>query len=185
MTTIILLPSLRDGELVEKENGIPVAENEARLSSIISEMLDDEDEDNEILIPLPGVEKKYMELVCKYMKYHANVSDDKKLQEFEKPLRSSQLDKIIPKWYANFINNIDLEDLFQLTLAANYLDIHLLLELSCARFATMIKGKTPDEVCETFGIENDFTEEEKNQLQKDNEWVEETANDSENDMVEN
>jgi S-phase kinase-associated protein 1 len=55
-----------------------------------------------------------------------------------------------------------------LLLAANYLDIKSLIELCCAKVATMIKGnhfiyligKTPEEIRQTFGIVNDFTPEE-------------------------
>jgi S-phase kinase-associated protein 1 len=53
-----------------------------------------------------------------------------------------------------------------LLLSANYLDIKSLIELCCAKVATMIKGifffylgKTPEEIRQTFGIINDFTPE--------------------------
>jgi len=37
----------------------------------------------------------------------------------------------------------------------------------------MIKGKTPEEIREMFNIEDDLTEEEKEQIRKENEWCEE------------
>jgi len=36
----------------------------------------------------------------------------------------------------------------------------------------MIKGKTPDEIRETFNITNDFTPEEEEQIRRENEWAE-------------
>ena len=45
-------------------------------------------------------------------------------------------------------------------MAANYLDIKSLLELACARVASMIKNKSVQEIRTFFNIENDFTPEE-------------------------
>jgi hypothetical protein len=45
-------------------------------------------------------------------------------------------------------------------LAANYLDIPSMLEVTCKAVASLIRGKTPDEIRAVFNIENDFTPEE-------------------------
>ena len=42
-------------------------------------------------------------------------------------------------------------------MAANYLDIKSLLDLGCAKIASLIKGKTPEEIRQTFNIVNDFS----------------------------
>ncbi len=57
-------------------------------------------------------------------------------------------------------------------MAANYLDIKSLLDLSCAKIATLIKGKTPEEIRKTFNIVNDFTPEEEAQIREENKWAE-------------
>ena len=58
-------------------------------------------------------------------------------------------------------------------LAANYLDIKGLLDVTCKTVANMIKGKTPEEIRKTFNIKNDFTPDEEEKVRKENEWVEE------------
>ena len=63
--------------------------------------------------------------------------------------------------------------LFQLILAANYMDIKSLLDLTCAKVASMLKGKTPEEIQKTFNIVNDFTPEEEAQVREENKWCEE------------
>ena len=59
-------------------------------------------------------------------------------------------------------------------LAANYLDVKSLLELSTAKVATIIKNKTIPEIREYFNIENDFTPEEEQQIMDENKWAEES-----------
>lgn len=75
------------------------------------------------------------------------------------------------EWYANFIA-VEQEVLFELILAANYMDIKPLLDLSCATVASYIKGKTPEEIRTLFNIVNDFTPEEEAQVREENKWVE-------------
>jgi S-phase kinase-associated protein 1 len=78
----------------------------------------------------------------------------------------------VPKWDADFVN-IEQETLFELILAANYMDIKSLLDLTCAKVASMIKGKTPEQIRQTFNIRKDFTEEEEKQIIDENKWCEE------------
>ncbi len=68
---------------------------------------------------------------------------------------------------------VDQGTLFELILAANYLDIKGLLDVTCKTVANMIKGKTPEEIRKTFNIKNDFTPSEEEQVRKENEWCEE------------
>ena len=77
----------------------------------------------------------------------------------------------IAEWDAEFCK-VDQGTLFELILAANYLDIKVLLDLTCKTVANMIKGKTPEEIRKTFNIKNDFTPEEEETVRKENEWVE-------------
>merc|ERR1712063_87672 len=78
----------------------------------------------------------------------------------------------ISSWDADFLK-VDQGTLFELILAANYLDIKGLLDVTCKTVANMIKGKTPEEIRKTFNIKNDFTAGEEEQVRKENEWCEE------------
>ena len=61
--------------------------------------------------------------------------------------------------YTDFVD-VDQEVLFELILAANYMDVKALLDLCCAKVASMMKGKTAEQIRKTFNIVNDFTPEE-------------------------
>ncbi|XP_062039034.1 S-phase kinase-associated protein 1-like [Lepus europaeus] len=61
----------------------------------------------------------------------------------------------ISVWDQEFLK-VDQGTLFELILAANYLDIKGLLDVTCKTVANMIKGKTPEEIRKTFNIKNDF-----------------------------
>ena len=70
--------------------------------------------------------------------------------------------------------DVDQEELFELILAANYMDIKPLLDLTCAKVATMIKGKTPEQIRKQLNIQNDFTPEEEEAVRAENKWAEES-----------
>tara|TARA_R110002072_G_scaffold45565_7_gene127017 strand:- start:19683 stop:20168 length:486 start_codon:yes stop_codon:yes gene_type:complete len=118
-------------------------------------------------IPLPNVSGKILSKVVEWCKYHTEhptvVSEE---QKDEKP--SSE----ISAWDLEF-TKVDQPTLFELILAANYLDIKGLLSLVCKTVANMIKGKTPEEIRKTFGIKESFSESEKNQVRLENEFCEE------------
>ena len=63
--------------------------------------------------------------------------------------------------------------LFDIILAANYLDIKQLLDLACAKVASLIKNKSIQEIRKFFSIANDFTPEEEAQIMEENKWAEE------------
>ena len=66
------------------------------------------------------------------------------MEQIEKPLKSSKMKEIVGEWYNDF-SDLSQEELFAIILAANYMDISPLLDLFCAKIASLIKGKTPEE----------------------------------------
>lgn len=85
-------------------------------------------------IPLPNVTGKILQKVIAYCQYHLEhptpVSEEKKDEK--------RTDDISP-WDLEFCK-VDQATLFELILAANYLDIRPLLDLTCKTVANMIKG---------------------------------------------
>jgi S-phase kinase-associated protein 1 len=117
-------------------------------------------------IPLPNVSARILEKVVEYCQHHHEHPTAPSDKADEK-----RTDDILP-WDLDFCK-VDQPTLFELILAANYLDIKPLLDLTCKTVANMIKGKTPEEIRKTFNIKNDFTPEEEEQVRKENAWCEE------------
>ncbi|KAJ2711722.1 hypothetical protein H4R19_003112 [Coemansia spiralis] len=67
---------------------------------------------------------------------------------------------------------VDQGSLFDLILAANFLDIPPLLDLVGYTVACKMKGKSPQELRDTFGVKNDFTPDEEQQALQENAWCE-------------
>jgi S-phase kinase-associated protein 1 len=142
-----------------------VEEQVACKSQLIKNMVEDAGTNEEI--PLPNVKSEILEKVIEYCRHYKESTP----QEIEKPLKSAVLSEVVPSWDANFVE-LEQEVLFELILAANYLDIKSLLDLTCAKVASMLKGKTAEEIRRQFNIENDFTPEEEAQVREENKWAE-------------
>lgn len=140
----------------------------AKMSETVKNLIDDIGV-SEVAIPLPNVTGKILEKVIIYCNYH--IEHPTPVTEGDDKTDEKRTDNIIP-WDKEFCE-VDQATLFELILAANYLDIKDLLDLTCKTVANMIKGKTPEEIRKTFNIKNDFTPEEEEQVRKENEWCEE------------
>ncbi|KAJ1999869.1 E3 ubiquitin ligase complex SCF subunit scon-3 [Coemansia thaxteri] len=135
-------------------------------SVLIKNLLEDIGESDEA-IPLPNVAGKVLEKIIEYCEHH--MDDPPPIQdEFDEiPKRSDDIEP----WDENFIK-VDQELLFEILLASNYMDIKPLLELGCKTVANMIRNKSAEEIRKMFNIVDDFTEEEREQIKKENEWAE-------------
>lgn len=144
-----------DGETFEVEETVALE------SQTIKHMVEDDCADN--VIPLPNVNSKILAKVIEYCKKHV---------DSPKPSDNNdrQLDDELKSWDADFVK-VDQATLFDLILAANYLNIKGLLDLTCQTVADMIKGKTPEEIRKTFNIRNDFTPEEEEEVRRENQWA--------------
>jgi S-phase kinase-associated protein 1 len=95
------------------------------------------------------------------------------LREIEKPLRSSDMSDLVQPWYADFLSRLTQEQIFDVILLSNMILFETLKTLACATVASMIKGKTPEQIRTLFNIVNDFTPEEEAQVIEENKWCEE------------
>lgn len=155
----ILTVESQDGQKFQVEVAV------AKMSETIKNLI--EDAGTDATIPLPNVNSKTLTKVFEFCKYRTENPPPPQPKEGEEKRTDD-----MTGWEIEFCK-VDQPALFELILAANYLDIKPLLDVTCKTVANMIKGKTPDEIRKIFNIPNDFTPEEEEQVRKENEWCEE------------
>lgn len=139
----------------------------AQKSIILKNMIEDTGREGEI--PIPNIQLPILKKVLLYCEHYCSITP----KEIKKPLISKDLkENGVDDWDCKFIEMEQIDNLIDLIVAANFLDIEGLVNLGCAKIATFIKGKTVEEIRDTFGIENDFTPQEEAQLREENRWAE-------------
>jgi S-phase kinase-associated protein 1 len=130
-------------------------------------------------VPLPNVNAKILAKVIEYCQEHATADAAAPAPAAEGSAAApapkatgaaAKAEEALKAFDAEF-TKVDQGTLFELILAANYLNIKPLLDLTCLTVANMIKGKTPEEIRKTFNIENDFTPEEEEEVRRENQWA--------------
>jgi len=146
-----------------------------KLSGTVKNMLEDlglgdaeaQNPGDDDIIPLPMVTGAILRKVLHWAEFHKNDPLANRDNDDETTKRTDD----ISQWDSEFLK-VDQGTLFELILAANYLDMKGLLDVCCKTVANMIKGKSPEEIRRTFNIRNDFTPEEEEAVRKENEWCE-------------
>ena len=148
--------------IVKEGKEILIPKKAAELSELLKGAINDYPK--ETSFPLNELDEKNGELIKEYLT-HFNGEAPK---EIEKPISSNEMKNLTDEWSSTFIDKISLEDLTNLTVAANYMGINSLLDLCCAKVATLCKDKNEDEIFKLFKITETFSEEEKNKIKNEN-----------------
>ncbi|KAF7794502.1 hypothetical protein EIP86_005636 [Pleurotus ostreatoroseus] len=147
---------------------INVTRQVAEHSVVLKNMLEDLGEGDQP-IPLPNVSCSILRKVLEYCEHHCGeplpaVDPGNEDYAYKQTMT-------IDEWDSNFLD-VDQELLFQIIIAANYLEIKPLLDAGCKTVANMMRGKTTDELRIMFNIGNDFTPEEETEAALACKWVE-------------
>ena len=132
-------------------------------SVLVKGIIEDYPDDAEV--PLNNVKGNILQKIKEYLEHYENEEP----KQIERPLPSQKFEECVDPWDFKYID-VELELIFELILGANYMDIKPLLELASAKVASLIKGKSTEEIRKLFSIQNDFTPEEEQQIQEENKW---------------
>jgi len=145
----------------QEKKEFKVPKRAAMQSNLVKTALE-EDKDAKS-VELVHISAPIVEKVIQYMDYHKDVEP----RRIESPLKSTNMRELVDRFDANFVDEMDLDTLMRVLLAANYMDVKSLLGLLCAKVASMMKGKTADQIRKTFNIRGEFTPEEEEEIRKD------------------
>ncbi|OUM66425.1 hypothetical protein PIROE2DRAFT_53572 [Piromyces sp. E2] len=138
MTEIKVNLESSDGKVFKIDKDIAIK------SQLINNMLEDVDESDNENIPLPNVTGDILEKVIEYCEHHR----DDKFDEYDYDDEENK-----DSWDQEYLESFKTkEQLFDTALAANYMDIKTLLNLTCRHIADNIRGKTADDIREYFNI---------------------------------
>ena len=155
-------------KLVTKDGKeIEISKKEAELSELLKAAINDNPKESSF--PLNELDEKSGEKIKEYLSHFNGTAPP----EIEKPITSNEMKNLTDEWSANFVDKMTMEELVNLTVAANYMGINSLLDLCCAKVASLCKDKDEKEIFKTFNINETFTEEEKNKIKEENKWIEE------------
>eukprot|EP01023_Acetabularia_acetabulum_P033372 TRINITY_DN3123_c0_g1_i12.p4 TRINITY_DN3123_c0_g1~~TRINITY_DN3123_c0_g1_i12.p4 ORF type:complete len:150 (+),score=34.28 TRINITY_DN3123_c0_g1_i12:146-595(+) len=126
-------------------------------SSTIKNVFEDTEDER---IPIQRVNKATLDLVLEYInicEQNKNQSEEKKEQELQ-----------------NWSDSFGAQQLYDMVMAANFLVIDSLLDHICDVIAEKyVRGRPIEDIRATFGIVNDLTPEEEEEIQRANyEWSE-------------
>jgi S-phase kinase-associated protein 1 len=125
----------------------------AKQSTTLRTMLEDlgiGDEVDTEVIPLPNVRSEILRLIVDWSVRHKDdpiLTDDDDLKYYNTNFED------LPAWDRDLVSGLNTSALFELTLAANYLDIAGLLNLACKGIANLMNGKSPEELRKCFNVQ--------------------------------
>lgn len=151
-------------EVTEPASTFELTEQVLKESETLKHMIEAVGDDNVNPIPLSNIKHATLVKVVEYLKH---IEDN----QTEKVDKSVLKDKELNEWEKKFCD-MPRDDLYQLILAANYLSIPHLLDITCKMVADNLRSKSVEEMREYLGVECDFTESELEQVKKDNSWLE-------------
>ena len=163
-STHVVLVATKDAE---RKTMFRLSRPAAKLSQFVSAMVDSMDPDAEQILEIDEAEPDVLAIIVAYMEHHANL-DTKPL---ETPLRAhvrelvSDFDRemLYPR-LINPENEKEHENLIRVVHAAHFMGIDLLRQLLCCTIASMVQGKSTEQIRATFHIKNDLTPEQEERI---------------------
>lgn len=145
MGTIKLQSS--DGEVFEVD--VEVAKKSATLKTMLESVVDDNKDE---VVPITKVRSHTLARIIEWSEYHRNDETENETAPDHEPHDWPLPTDDICEWDKSFVMKMDMHSLFELILAASFLDIKDLLDLACKAVANQIQGKTPHEMRMMFNL---------------------------------
>ncbi|CAD5220213.1 unnamed protein product [Bursaphelenchus xylophilus] len=115
-------------------------------------------------IPCANVTRDTMVLIEDWMAHHP---DDDRLSTTE----NAKFDKNLSKSELRWFRLLNEDELYNVIMAANFFDMPHLLDKCCENVASMIRGRTSQEMAEILGFEDNMSKEKVDSIRRENVWL--------------
>ena len=149
--TIILFSAENEKFIIDKKA--------AKRSGLLKNCIEDDENFKEL--NLIDIDSKFLKIIIEFLEHYK----DSEPQLPQKPLKDSNVWQYLDEWSKKFFSKLNLEDIISLINASNYMEIESLMQICCAIIASNMIDHPVDEVQNVFGIENNLTEEEMEELE--------------------
>lgn len=140
----------------------------AQMSETLAHLIEDSGTEEDI--PLPNLNSNILRLVLLYCEKYQK-ENFKSLLESKNEQESEKAKKQLSNYNHQFCSSLENTSILtEVMLASNYLDIKPLLDVTCLTMAMAIKGKSPQEIKQILNVDNAFSAEEEEQIQKEYNW---------------
>lgn len=148
-----------DGEIFKVD--IDVAKKSKTIRTMLEDLgieKDNNEEEIKEILPLPNVTAMILKKVIDWCEFHKEEPEPEPDDPEETRNGERKQRQIVDlcAWDEEFVK-VDKGIIFEIIIAANYLHIQGLIDMTCMTVAKMLKGKTPEQIREEFNIVNDFT----------------------------
>lgn len=126
----------------------PIQRDQAAFSRLVRDAVEDLEGDEDVKIPLPNLSTAMLQKVVEWRREGGHQDA-----------------------WSDVFGGADIQELFKLLDAANYLDAQQLLDLTCDRISAQLENKSEEELRELLQVEDDFTAAEKAQIRKETKWA--------------
>jgi len=129
------------GEDGKDGKSFPIKKKFCKLSNFVMTILKGDPSATDIEVRQVGTDT--LENIVKYLIEHKGEEPP----PLPCPVRTTEMQQVVSvKWDAEFIDGFEKKAIFEIILAANYMDIKSLLHLGCAKIATLIKKLDQKEI---------------------------------------
>jgi S-phase kinase-associated protein 1 len=141
-------------QVVVQDKIYSFTKQEISLSNFIKTCIKDaSDRGEEMVFKISNISIEMMNIVEEYLRHH----NGNTTPEIIKPLPTLKMnevktedEKLLNEWDVDFVMKFELKDLIKVIEAANYMDVKPMLDLCCARLATIIKGEKIEDLEKMF-----------------------------------
>lgn len=163
---VILVSNSENGEY-QITVSIDLARNSKTIAGMLEDMELEENQQTVGPIPLPNIDGPSLKKIVRFLQHD---SDEPRI--VSSSINPEERHMIpIGEWNTNFFKEMSVEEIYNMILAANYLDIPVLLETVLKWEALQLKPLTVEQIKQRFNFNRDFTPEEIAKAEQEHPWM--------------